>query len=459
MNADFACQKSVFTRMKELLPWIVIGVFVAVLTAVPAALVLHGESRNLNLQISLTAGKSGTLQVFFDTGRGYNEHGSTKVRYDNGTQVISAAMPLNDIKAIRIDPEPHSDELIINRLLIADDADHSYRVIPITNLVTLKDARILKANKDYIVLQTLAGDPMIESINDIPAVGKVAAILQFWCAVLLVGVIIALAGYGLQRILKSFSSSSAEVIWTISLALLLFASRFPTFTQPLLDWHEFRQTQSVLSAYWIAKDGLRLPDYPLPLFGPPWSAPLEFPLFQWGIAMLFKSGLPLDVAARGLAAFCFAAAVAVFTLAIRKAKAPLFVCACVWILAFVSPFALVYSKAALIEFAAVLAGSFFLYAVVCMSGKSPSTVLASTAVLAGSVTGLVKITTLPVFLAPISLLSCRNVFQAQHTYKDSRPLRRSNLRRILLWLAILGIPMLAGVCWSRIADSVKSGRQ
>jgi hypothetical protein len=164
--------------MRELLRWIAIGVFAAVLTAVPAALVLHGGSGNLNLEMSLTAGKSGTLQLFFDTGRGYNEHESTKVRYECGTQVISAAMPLSDIKAIRIDPEPHSDELLINRLLVADHADHSYRSLPVSGLIAIKDAQILNGNKDDIVLQTLAGDPMIEYINDIPAVGKFGSSLN-----------------------------------------------------------------------------------------------------------------------------------------------------------------------------------------------------------------------------------------------------------------------------------------
>ena len=72
------------------------------------------------------------------------------------------------------------------------------------------------------------------------------------------------------------------------------------WNQPILDRHEFRQLQTALSTYWLRADGFRLA-YPLPLFGPPWSAPLEFPLYQACVAGLSGTfHLPLEQTGRAV---------------------------------------------------------------------------------------------------------------------------------------------------------------
>src|SRR6185312_10632304 len=53
----------------------------------------------------------------------------------------------------------------------------------------------------------------------------------------------------------------------------------------LLDRFQFRQTQTALTTDWMQKDGFHFA-YPMPVFGPPWSAPMEFPLYQWFVAKL-----------------------------------------------------------------------------------------------------------------------------------------------------------------------------
>ena len=66
----------------------------------------------------------------------------------------------------------------------------------------------------------------------------------------------------------------------------------------LLDRYQFRQSQTALTAYWLQQDGFQ-PAYPLPIFGPPWSVPFEFPLYQWIVALLANAtGLSLLSAAR-----------------------------------------------------------------------------------------------------------------------------------------------------------------
>src|SRR5262245_2823689 len=50
-------------------------------------------------------------------------------------------------------------------------------------------------------------------------------------------------------------------------------------TQPLLEMHGFRQTQTALTSYWMLRQGPAL-DYQTPVAGAPWAIPEEFPLYQ-----------------------------------------------------------------------------------------------------------------------------------------------------------------------------------
>jgi hypothetical protein len=81
---------------------------------------------------------------------------------------------------------------------------------------------------------------------------------------------------------------------------LRYASQVP------LDQFAFRQTQTALTAYWMVQDGFRLA-YETPVAGPPWSIPLEFPLYQALVAAASRLlHLPLDITGR-ITSFVFLA--------------------------------------------------------------------------------------------------------------------------------------------------------
>jgi len=69
----------------------------------------------------------------------------------------------------------------------------------------------------------------------------------------------------------------------------------------------FRQTQTALSVSALLKGGPWLA-YETPILGPPWSFPFEFPLYQWLVALIVKTGLlPLAPAGRLLGIMFFVA--------------------------------------------------------------------------------------------------------------------------------------------------------
>jgi hypothetical protein len=84
------------------------------------------------------------------------------------------------------------------------------------------------------------------------------------------------------------------------------------FFTPLIDHHQFRQAQTAWGA-WSMAEGVNPLRYQVPVLGPPWSAPFEFPVYQaltgWGSRF---SGLDLIFVGRIvgmtfflLSVFCF----------------------------------------------------------------------------------------------------------------------------------------------------------
>lgn len=67
---------------------------------------------------------------------------------------------------------------------------------------------------------------------------------------------------------------------------------------PITDAHGFRQTHTAITSYYFITEGFKL-DYITPVLGPPWSIPLEFPIYQIIvsiIAVIFTT--PLDQTGR-----------------------------------------------------------------------------------------------------------------------------------------------------------------
>lgn len=172
----------------------------------------------------------------------------------------------------------------------------------------------------------------------------------------------------------------------------------------ILDRHEFRQLQTALSTHWVKEAGFRL-DYETPLFGPPWSIPLEFPVYQWVVAGLSRAlGTGIEPTARAVSlAFFLATLPAVYCLAGLFKLLPsrrLLVVATV----LASPTYLFYSRSFMIESTALCFSAWFLYTLTraVRDGSRSFAIVASVCAVLAS---LAKITTFIVFLGPAALLT------------------------------------------------------
>jgi hypothetical protein len=65
--------------------------------------------------------------------------------------------------------------------------------------------------------------------------------------------------------------------------------------KPMLGPHSFRQTQTAISTYHMAKDATMFADYITPVLGKPWRIPMELPVYQWLTARWHNlTGMALD---------------------------------------------------------------------------------------------------------------------------------------------------------------------
>ncbi len=241
--------------------------------------------------------------------------------------------------------------------------------------------------------------------------------------------------------LLAFAACAALHLWFVSVG----------WRNNLLEGHEFRQTQTALNIEYLLKDGWSLA-YPLPLFGPPWSAPMEFPLYQTCAAAVVRAtGLAIEPAGRLVSLAFFYAALPALFLLLRELRVPphrrwLFLAALL-----VSPLYLYYSRTVMIESTALGLSAWFLLGYVrgLTPGHGRWLAVAAVCGLAGA---LAKVTTLMVFLSVAAVWTlARLADQWQH-----RPDRWLALRGTVLRALTATVPAVAvGTAWVHYSDAIK----
>lgn len=237
-----------------------------------------------------------------------------------------------------------------------------------------------------------------------------------------------------------------ELLAVACLVVAAVAVRLPTLDQPLLEaGHGFRQTQTAYTAVLYREEGLSLTHPKLPVLGEPFEVPYEFPAFQALGRAVMALGLGADESMRVTSLACFLASALLLFGFVRRFAGRLAAAATLAIFLF-SPFSLLWSRASLMEYLATAGAVAYVWAAVeWRDGRRP--ILAVAAMLAGCLAFLVKVTTGVVFLLPIL------AYVARSDGPGLRGAMRARLHPMLL--AIVAVPVLAGLLWTRHADAIK----
>jgi 4-amino-4-deoxy-L-arabinose transferase-like glycosyltransferase len=218
--------------------------------------------------------------------------------------------------------------------------------------------------------------------------------------------------------------------------------RLPTLDLPLLERHAFRQTQTAYTARIFHTDGIDLLHPQLPVLGPPWEVPFEFPLFQAGAALLMDAGVDETIALRGFCLAWFIVSAVLLYALVRPRIGRVGAIAALAVFLF-SPLDLVWSRTSMIEFLAVAASLGFAVAALRWRDDGGARWWALAAAL-GSIAMLVKVTSAVFWIVPFALLGFGRDAGA-----------RRHWRSIPAWGLVL-VPVAAGLAWTRHADAIKA---
>jgi 4-amino-4-deoxy-L-arabinose transferase-like glycosyltransferase len=235
-----------------------------------------------------------------------------------------------------------------------------------------------------------------------------------------------------------------DVLIGVVLLVACVVVRLPTLAQPLLEAHGFRQTQTAFTAVLFHLNGIDLLHAKLPVLGPPFEVPFEFPLFQVLASLVMDVGVAPDSALRATAFGAFLVA-AVFLWAII-ARAGGRVAGLIALGCFLfSPFAMLWSRAALIEYLAAAAALGFMWFALEWRGSKRRTAFAA-ALLLGIVAMLVK-ATIGIWLLPFLVLD-----------PDWRTLdiRAGRWKPTAAAWSLVALPGVVGLAWTHYADSIKA---
>ena len=258
------------------------------------------------------------------------------------------------------------------------------------------------------------------------------------------------------RVLKGEAGGpiSDKIATAIAIALaaagviVTFVALVVSWDQPILEAHGFRQTQTAISSYWLAKGGPFLA-YETPVFGAPWAVPFEFPLYQWIVAMVSRAGVDLDNAGRLVSWSFFMLAMWQLWSLVRRLSGSwqmgLFMCGLVML----SPYYLFWSRTFMIESTALFFCIAFINVVV-RHVREPTRWTGVAMPVLATLGALVKVTTF-IGIGPVAgLIVLWDLRIREHRRDRQRWLRRY-------------IPVAAaGVCavaiaswWTHYADVVK----
>jgi hypothetical protein len=213
--------------------------------------------------------------------------------------------------------------------------------------------------------------------------------------------------------------------------------RVPTLDQPLLETgHSWRQTQTAWTARIFHEDGINLLGPEVPVLGPPWQLPFEFPLFQAIAAVAMNSGMDEETSLRLTGLLSFALTGAMVWFLSRRLVGEAGATAALAAFTF-SPLGLLWSRTAMIEYLATAGAVGFAWAALSWRDSGSSRAYFA-AIALGSAACLVKVTTGAFWVLAFALVATR---------------RQGRFNPTALGMA--ATPLAIGAAWTQYSDLVK----
>jgi len=194
------------------------------------------------------------------------------------------------------------------------------------------------------------------------------------------------------------------------LLIIILCSVLPrliSIDQNLLDIQPFRQTQTAITVWNYTLEGFNFFNYQTPIFGPPYQAPFELPVFQSVAFLLTKFGISnIEVACRLTNIFFYILSAILLTTVVSKLINNKFITFLTLIHYCFIPFAICWSRNVTIEYCSLTFCLFYVYLFLKIkeiSGIRKYLIIAFTCII-GCFAYSIKLTTAFPFVLLISIL-------------------------------------------------------
>jgi hypothetical protein len=239
--------------------------------------------------------------------------------------------------------------------------------------------------------------------------------------------------------------------YRITLALAVLAALVTHLNLASTGWyhtlsvaHNFRQTQTAIAAYYMLQDGLEL-DYRVPVLGPNWRLPHEFPAYQWTVVAVVKlTGMGLEQAGRLVSLASFYACALLVVLLLRNLGFGRAVAGYALLLLLSTATYIFYSRTFLIEsFALMLTLAYVALACGCLfhGGARWKYVLLFPA---GMLAAVGKVTTFSTGMGLLLLIMAAWLVMHRETIGD-----KAACRRMLVPACSILLAVIAALLWNR----------
>jgi 4-amino-4-deoxy-L-arabinose transferase-like glycosyltransferase len=223
-------------------------------------------------------------------------------------------------------------------------------------------------------------------------------------------------------------------------------ARLPMMNGPPLGPHAFRQTQTAITVQAWLDRGFSFFHYETPVLGPPWQVPFECPIYQASGFVFAKLGVPTDLALRLASVLWFHASALLLLVLARRTLGETATVAALAVYT-LSPFALQWGRAILIDYTSVTFSLGYLLATLSWAERPRRGVAVLAAVL-GALAAATKLTTVAVVVPALLVVAYVALQRAR---------REGIVAGTLVTLAVLAaVPLAVGVAWTRWADTIKA---
>jgi hypothetical protein len=233
--------------------------------------------------------------------------------------------------------------------------------------------------------------------------------------------------------------------------------RLINISNPLLDRHGFRQTQTAITVQTYINEGLSVFNYQTPVLGEPWTLPMEFPTFQMSAYFLYKFAAlfvspNLDIIMRVTGLFYFyLAGIFVYLVGLQIFEKKRIAKLSVFLYLFL-PYGIFWGRTSMIEFAACMGGLGYVYFFTKLIKGDIKSIIP--AIFFGVFGYLTKIPTMLPFCVFLAYVIMRHL--TNNNFKSVKYFfSRQTIYVLLRIFATTVIPLVVGILWVKYADFVK----